>query len=313
MSSVLAGRPPHFSRGVALLTAVVVVAIATIAAVGMASRQQVNIRKTENLLRLDQAWQYVRSIESWAAGRLIADMGANEFDSNLDAWGYPIAPTQVAGGELAAQISDLQGRFNLNNLLNEGEPSTQDITRFRRLLTMLDIDAGLADALLDWMDSDAVPRYPAGAEDESYINRQPPYRAANRSLAHVAELLLIQGVDTAVYEKLRPHVAVLPERTSINVNTASSEVLRSLAEGITEEDAEMLIMTRGQKPFDNVQNFLQHDALAGLTVGTTGLGVKSGYFLVEGDVRMGRLLLRHRSTVRRSSQEDVQVIRRIRV
>jgi general secretion pathway protein K len=312
MSSVIAKRPPRFSRGIALLTAVVVVAMATIAAVGMASRQQVDIRKTENLLRLDQAWQYVMSIEGWAAGRLMEDRSANQFDSNLDTWGYPIAPTQVAGGELAAQISDLQGRFNLNNLINEGEPSNQDITRFRRLLSTLDIDAGLCDALLDWMDSDTVPRYPSGAEDESYIRRQPPYRAANRPLAHLAELLLIEGVDTEIYEKLRPHVTVLPGRVSINVNTASSEVLRSIAEGVTEEDAEMLIMVRNQEPFEEVQSFLQHNALAGLTVEAAGISVESSYFLVEGDVRMGRLLLRHRSILQRPAKDAVRVIRRSR-
>jgi general secretion pathway protein K len=290
----------------------VVVAVATIAAVGMATRQQVDIRKTENLLRLDQAWQYVMSIEGWAAGRLVEDRNANGFDSNLDAWGYPIAPTRVAGGELAAKISDLQGRFNLNNLVNNGKPSEQDVTRFRRLLEILDIDSGLADALLDWMDSDTVPRYPAGAEDESYINRQPPYRAANRPLAHVAELLLIEGVDRGIYQKLRPYVTVLPERSSINVNTASSEVLRSLAKGVAEDDAAMLIMARSREPFDKVQDFLEHDALAGRTVEAAGIGVESSYFLVEGDVRMGRLLLRHRSTLQRPAQGDVRVIRRSR-
>jgi general secretion pathway protein K len=162
------------------------------------------------------------------------------------------------------------------------------------------------------LDSDSVPRYPAGAEDESYINRQPPYRAANRPLAHVAELLLIEGVDAEIYEKLRSHVAALPERSSINVNTASSEVLRSLAQDVTEEDAEILIRARNQKPFEKVQDFLQHDALAGLTVEATGISVESSYFLVEGDVRMGRLLLRHRSTMHRPSKGKVRVVRRSR-
>jgi general secretion pathway protein K len=312
MSDVIARPAPRLSRGVALLTAVVVVAIATIAAVGMASRQQVDIRKTENVLRLDQAWEYALSIEGWAAGRLVKDREANKIDSKFDVWGYSIAPTQVVGGELAAQISDLQGRFNLNNLVNEGEPSQQDVTRFRRLLALLDIDVGVADALLDWMDSDMVPRYPAGAEDESYTNRQPPYRAANRPLAHIAELLLIEGVDVVIYEKLRPHVTVLPGRVSINVNTASSEVLRCLANGITAESVEMLLLTRDRNPFEKVQDFLQHDALAGLKVEVAGIGVESSYFLIEGDVRMGRLLLRHRSVMHRPQKGGVQVIRRSR-
>jgi general secretion pathway protein K len=71
-------------------------------------------------------------------------------------------------------------------------------------------------------------------------------------------------------------------------------------------------LTRDRNPFEKVQDFLQHDALAGLKVEVAGIGVESSYFLIEGDVRMGRLLLRHRSVMHRPQKGGVQVIRRSR-
>ena len=43
-------------RGVALITALLITAIATIAAVAMASRQQIDIRRTGNIIDIDRAW-----------------------------------------------------------------------------------------------------------------------------------------------------------------------------------------------------------------------------------------------------------------
>ena len=53
-------------QGVALITALLVVAIAAVAAVSMASRQQLDIRRTGGLLHGEQAWAYVNGAETWA-------------------------------------------------------------------------------------------------------------------------------------------------------------------------------------------------------------------------------------------------------
>ena len=56
----------HAQRGVALVTALLVVALATVAAVAMASRQQLDVRRTANLLQGDQAYVYAQAVEDWA-------------------------------------------------------------------------------------------------------------------------------------------------------------------------------------------------------------------------------------------------------
>ena len=49
-------RTAERQRGVALITALLVVALATVAAVAMATRQQLDIRRTGNLLHGEQAY-----------------------------------------------------------------------------------------------------------------------------------------------------------------------------------------------------------------------------------------------------------------
>ncbi len=51
-------------------------------------------------------------------------------------------------------------------------------------------------------------------------------------------------MDRASFEVLLPHVTALPERTPINVNTATIAVLQSLGPNIRESDAEGLIALR---------------------------------------------------------------------
>ncbi|MES9857141.1 MAG: type II secretion system minor pseudopilin GspK [Sedimenticola sp.] len=299
-------------RGVALLTVLLVVAIATIAAVAMATRQQVDLRKTENLLRMEQAWQFAYGIDSWAIGRLIEDRKENATDSWEDVWNNPIAPTDVEGGQLSASVADLQGRFNLNNLLKEGNPSSVGLDRFRRLLKQLDQPPELAEALLDWIDADLDVRYPNGAEDETYINRQPPYRSANRPLSDVSELLLIKGFNAEVYTALRPHVAALPEYTHINVNSATAEVLMSLAEGVSSDDAQVLIDEREEAAFTDITLFLEHISFAGKKVTPDGMGLDSNYFQVNGDVQIGRIRLGYISMLHRPKEGDLHIIKRKR-
>ncbi len=90
----------------------------------------------------------------------------------------------------------------------------------------------LAANLIDWVDADDV-RQGGGAEDEVYQRRDPPYRAANRSLLSLDELRLVEGFDGPLVDGLRPYVAVWPLAGDggINLNTAPSWVLAHLTRG----------------------------------------------------------------------------------
>ncbi|WP_445366310.1 type II secretion system minor pseudopilin GspK [Methylomonas sp. BW4-1] len=292
-------------RGIALITVMLILAIATVAVVSMSSARQLDIRRTENQLRSMQAWEYAYGLESWAIGRLSGDV-----DGVDDTWSKPLATTVVTGGTMQAQIEDLQGRINLNNLLVEGKISKDDIKRLERLLAILKLKAELVQAIADWVDADMDVRYPHGAEDETYTRKKPAYRAANRQFADVSELLLVQGMTRETYLKLLPYVYAVEGYAPLNVNTASATVLRCLADDISADQAESMFRARG-KPFAKVAEFLKDETVADAGIGKYGLGVSSQHFLLQGQIDMGKTHLQFESQLQRDSG-GAQVVKRQR-
>ncbi len=302
----------HRSRGMALLTTLLVVSIASIIGVALVKRQWIDIRKTQNTLLMEQSWLYARGIEAWASSRLVSDLKKNGVDSEHDGWNQPIEPTQVVGGELTAAISDHQGQFNVNSLLVEGEQGKRQLSRFRRLLAALDLPQELAETTLDWLDADSEPHYPHGAEESYYTVKEPAFRPSNQAIVDISELRLVSGYTSDIYTTLAPHIAALPHSTTVNVNTASEPVLRSLGEGLTQLDAQAIIEARSEHAFEDMATFLEHPALAGITIDGEGLSLSSQYFTVSSEVLVGQLKLRYRSILYREAEDEIRVIQRIK-
>ncbi|HEX6550717.1 MAG TPA: type II secretion system minor pseudopilin GspK, partial [Gammaproteobacteria bacterium] len=128
-------------------------------------------------------------------------------------WAMHLPPLPVQGGSVTGQMQDMQGLFNLNNLVSaQASPTTQStaFTQFQRLLTNLNLDPGIAYAVLDWVNKGDQPSVPGGAKDETYTRLQPPYLTAERPMTSISELLLVAGVTPDVFQKLEPYVCVLP-------------------------------------------------------------------------------------------------------
>lgn len=310
-------RPPAASgkspaqRGVALVTALLVVSLATVAAVAMATRLQVDLRRTANLLHGEQAYAYAVAAESWARVILRRDAGDSEHDSLAEDWATALPPIAVEGGLVNGHIYDLQGRFNVNNLVaQDGTPADGQLAYYKRLLTVLGLEPALAPALLDWIDPDINTTFPDGAEDDAYLLAQPPYRAANRSLTSSSELRLVQGYTPEVLAILAPHVTALPGQTAINVNTATLAVLQALHQELTGSDAEILLADRGEDGYTALDDFMASDVLAGLELAVE-LDVKSNWFSVLTDVTVGRGQARLESRLKRD-EETLLVVDRTR-
>jgi general secretion pathway protein K len=275
-------------RGVALITALLVVSLVTVIAVAMATRQHIDVRLTGNLLHGEQAYAYALAAESWARVILRRDASKSDHDSLDEDWATALPPISVEGGQVSGKIEDLQGRFNINNLIMpDGKVSEADVAYFRRLLEILKLEPTLTDALLDWIDADINVRFPNGAEDENYLSGSIPYRTANRPLVSISELRLVAGFDQNAVRLLEPYVTALPSRTLINVNTASPIVLLALHKDFTQSDVDAIITGRGETGYATVQAFMGLDALAGRELDES-VDVSSQYFLVHTDVIVGQ-------------------------
>jgi general secretion pathway protein K len=247
-------RPPvpRRQRGVALITAVLIVALATILATQIGFDSALEQRRSSTTLLLDQAFLVGLGAEAWAASYLKDDRENSEQDHLGERWATPIPPIPIEGGTIEGFIEDMQGRFNLNELVTaEGAVSPEGLREFQNLLAALELESKWAGILADWLDSDTQPSFPDGAEDDLYTSQAPPYRAANGPITSVSELLALPGFDLERYRRLRPYVSALPIGTRINLCTAPGAVIDALSDGTKEfsVDPESLARQREERCF----------------------------------------------------------------
>ena len=238
-------------HGVALITAIVLVAIATVLAVHIGTRAALDLRRTAGIAALDQGWHVALGAEAWAAEVLRDDLEDTETDHLAEAWAQPLPPLPIDGGDVRGVLEDMQGRFNLNNLVDKDrEVDEASVARFERLLLMVGAQPRWARIMADWIDSDTIPQIPEGAEDGTYLSQNPPYRAANVLVTTTTEMMALPGMTRDEFERIRPYVAALPVGTRINLCTAKAPVLAALVEGGTDfGEAELLAANRREGCF----------------------------------------------------------------
>lgn len=280
-----------------MLVALLVVALATVLIAGLLDRGGLVAARTRNALRQEQAQAYARGLENYAAEVLVRaqDQGTG-YDAADSIWAIPLPPTPVPGGTIAAQMSDLNGRFNLNNLDPAYAASQVWTVKFIRLLTALKLDPTIADHVVKWMDANT----PASTDDQFYLAQPVPYRRAGRIFTHVSELRLVAGVDGDAYAALAPYVTALPEGTPINVDTASVPVLMTLSANMTREMA-LAIWQQGGAHYTDPSQILKAQPALGAIEHPECYDVHSSYFRARGLVTLDGLpfefdsLIEHRS------------------
>lgn len=293
-------------RGVALLGAVLLAAIATVLAVAWLDRLNDFAGRSKGVLEEGQAELYVAGMEAWAVGTLRRDRQLGAVDHLGEDWARPARILPVPGGTVAGTLVDLQGRFNLNTLVAGGQANPAAIALFKRLLLQLELPAVRPEAVVDWIDADGVA-LPGGGEDAFYLRAEPAYRPANAALASVQELRGIAGVDGAALARLVSQVTALPEQAVINVNTASPLLLEILSGG---RGGDALARLRLQSPFASPQDWFA--AAPGTPEEMRDLvGIGSDFFLLETTVTVGRSEWHYQTELWRKG-ERVLVWRRMR-
>jgi len=251
-------------RGVALIIALILVALATILATKLTFDGFLERRRAIGVMAAEQAFQFGLGAEALAADALAQDQQMSASQTTLAApWAQPTQPLPITPqddpegepiGTLQGQVEDMQGRFNLNNLgrvipvsapagnggaidpVNPGNGTQgpvqdpQPLEQFQRLLVAVGLEPKWAAIARDWIDADDIPGSPDGAEDSIYTGQTPPYRTGNWPMMSPTELMNLPGFGADRYRKIAPFVTALPSAiVPINICTAPSEVLESLA------------------------------------------------------------------------------------
>lgn len=285
---------PRHQRGVALLTMLLVAALATTLIVALIERQGRLQRELGGQLQQDQIAEYNRGAALFAMAALRADArNGTRVDHPGEAWAQPFPPFPVPGGIILPTLRDAQTRFNLNSLVSNGAVNANALAFYRRLLSQLLLPPDLADSLVDWLDADSLPASAAGAEDDYYLRQNPAYRTANRAMSTYGELRLVRGYNSDMLRTLSPWVTVLPASvTRLNVNFIPPGLLEALVPGLSPTAAVELLQNRPVDGWPSVEAFLDNPFFNGVSSDIRQqlqalLSVNSSYFDLYTRIRFG--------------------------
>jgi general secretion pathway protein K len=304
-------RPPIRQRGAALLTAMIIVTLVATLAAAMVWQQwrAVQVEAAERT-RLQAAWMLSGALD-WARLILREDARNGGADHLGEPWAVPLAEARVSTflavdkdntddapeAFLSGSIVDMQARYNLRNLVDPaGKPLPDEVAALRRLFDSTRVSPELAERIALGL-SDAV-----GGGNTANAPLLP------QTLAQLNWL----GVDDDSARRMAPYVTLLPIPTSINLNTASREVLAAVLPGLDLGTAERLVQERQRNPFKSVADALNlTPASVQEAVAKTPqrFGTTSNYFEVRGRVRIDDRVLEESSLIERRLLEMVPLSR----
>lgn len=287
--------------GAALLTALLSVAlIASLAGTALWQQWRLTEVESSERARLQAEWVLQGALD-W--GRLILREDARQGgeDHLGEPWALPLKDARLASflaadktvradallteSFLAGRIEDLQGRLNVRNLVLNKEVSTEDQRMFEQLFDILGLpQPELRQLALGLRDALQTPS-PAGKAD--FV----PQRV---------EQLEWLGLSATSLQKLRPFIAWLPERSTVNLNTASAEVLSACATELPLVQAQRLVDARRQRHWRNLDD--AHRDAGGKRVfaqSAASFSFNSRYFQISGQLRQAEHVLQAQSLVRR--------------
>ncbi|MFT5814152.1 MAG: general secretion pathway protein K [Psychroserpens sp.] len=325
------------SKGVALITVILIIALIAILATQMTARLQLQMQRTTNIASNQQAYWYAMGAEAFAKRVLIQSFEDDSKVTHLgQIWAQGENTFPVDFGEITGEITDLNSCFNLNALRvndNDGNNSNSaDAAKksparaaFEELLIAMNIEGVgsfeaeyMADALTDWLDDDGSISSSGGAEDNDYAAKEFPYLTANNYLASLGELRVIEHFTVNVIDKLKDYACILPNTNmnKININTIAQdqpEILVAML-GISQDEASNALSSRGDEGFKNVEEFFSLNELseAKITPEKKQLfAVKSEYFKLKTTASFNNSYFALNTIMQVDNKNNISVISRI--
>lgn len=335
-------------KGIALISAMLVVALTSIVATQIFYQQQVNLRRTLNQLQAEKIYQSFINIEVFVKALLQADLKDNQYDSTEQlAMANDMLALAVADysatevGNFQATIVDKQACFNLNNLVIENAVQDKQMVILRNLLAQQKINNALIDnliwSLVDWLDADNEPKA-QGAEWETYSQLSPPYQAANQALSEINELYAVQFWNQIPIQQLTD-ICVLPSPplftelgryspaqtkiTPININTASPLLLKSLSDKMLDANLSgILEQQKKDKGFESIDAFLtqlntdnavnEDEVKLSDSFDKDTLSISSQFFILRYIGNIDNLEQQYKSYLYRQSEQHIDTLYRSR-
>lgn len=286
----------HQQSGIALLTILVMVALATILAAGIAKHQSNTAEATAYLMRQNQSLLYAKSAEVFFAEMLKDDAeNAGEVDSLQENWAKPMPAFPVDDGYVSGVLEDQSGKFNLNSLLKaDGSVSENAKKWFEKLLVKAGLPAQLSEAVIDWQDADDEQTGSMGAESGYYRGLQNAPMPPNAKFHRIEELKQIRGFEDGKYKLIAAYISALPNNeTKVNINTAPAFLLASMDEKLDAHAVQQLLDKKNTalEKFNNTAELWQAEPFSSVSAENKAivgdlLGVQSNYFTAKIEIEL---------------------------
>lgn len=311
----------HRQRGMAIISALLIVTVVAVIAAGLIARQSAFIRALESeQLRIQAGWMLRGGLE-WSRQLLLEDSRRDPLTRLDQRWAQPMRGLRLSSAELPfnGQLEDEQGKFNLRNLLVDQRPDLQERANFERLAgllgvrpkeTRLIVERVLASYARLPAEAPPAETQPAGFDSGretspgAVLRALPARMPAFRRLDDLARL----GIPPATLERLRPYVTILPETTWINGNTARAEVLAACVPGLGLDQARRVLGERDRgRWFLNRGDFVNRLNMPQLQAQSVKVGITSDWFLLTAYARRDRQEVRLQALVQRKAGESTAV------
>jgi general secretion pathway protein K len=232
---------------------------------------------------------------------------------------------------LSGRISDLQARLNVTNLIEGGAVAPAARVQFARLFELLGLPMEelslMTNGLLEASKSNAEPPAaaapavaasgPAGASSApaagaseaatpqtgqaGAVTPQQPEgpTALTPLLPQRVEQLIWLGLSPKTLAVLAPHITLLPSRTTVNLNTASAQVISASTPGLDLATAVTIVGTRDRSHFRSLAEASQQIGRADVKFNEAQHSVASRFFEVHGQLRLDQTTIEERSVLQR--------------
>ncbi|AYQ30279.1 MULTISPECIES: type II secretion system minor pseudopilin GspK [unclassified Polaromonas] len=291
--------------GAALLAAMLTMTlVATFAAAALWQQfRGIEVEGAERI-RVQSGWILTGALD-WARLILRQDAQSGETDHLAEPWATPMNEARLSSflaadntisdtdnqrdAFLSSQVSDLQARLNVTNLIDDSALSESGLQSFARLFDLLGLPAEQLSKLSGQMLK--ASRAAAGPSDAASSTQIPiiPQRV---------EQLVWLGLSPDVLSVLSPYITLLPQRTPVNLNTASAEVIYAITPDLQLVDAQKLVAARARSHFRDLSEASQQ--IGGAVQFDDGRhSVASRFFEVRERLKLDQVIVPERSLLQR--------------
>ena len=303
-------RAPQRQRGAALLLAMLTVAlVATLSAAALWQQWRALAVESAERQRVQASWILAGALD-WAR-LILREDGINNNQRPADhlgePWALPLAEARLSSflaadrdqsadstleAFLSGEIFDLQGRLNLHNLVKETDGkqvvSEVDSLAFARLFQQL----GLPEAELARVEQNLL----AASAAQTTGTPAPGVPLLPQRWSQVGWL----GLSPRSAMALAPHATWLPQRTPLNLNTATAEALHAALPDADMALARNLVEQRKSAHFTSRENLRQRfPAVSAAVLQSEHFDTQSRFFEVHGRLRLDDTLIEEVSLIER--------------